>query len=436
MITLNQGQREACDKLLEFCLTPFKGLEFIALVGRSGSGKTTTMKTFLEELQAVKQGLQALNFEDPKDNRGVLSSKLILTATTNKAARVLADATGESTSTIQSALGLTLKSNFKTGKEELVPSDKNRSIHNSIVIIDEASMINDNLWGWIKSRAKNSKVIVVGDDHQLPPVDDEEDSFIKHGVAHMPAFDVPTKLVLETVMRQESGSGIATLGEEFRKSITYPHTAVPNITSDSPEVVICSGSEFEEAVIETFSKPDYHINDGRVLCWRNKIAIAYNTYIRELRTGADSIQVGDELICRNPVLFQGKVAHFTEEVVTVREVTEYTDERGVLVDLVNTGYAVARVPRNPGLVTALLKIEAQKAKKSGSWIEYFNIKESYHDLRPAFAGTTHTAQGSTYDKVFINVGDILKNPNKDDVKRMLYVAITRARHKAYLYMGD
>ena len=63
------------------------------------------------------------------------------------------------------------------------------------------------------------------------------------------------------------------------------------------------------------------------------------------------------------------------------------------------------------------------------------IENHYVDLRLAYASTVNKAQGSTYDNVYIDLNDIGKCYDKDQVRRMLYVALSRARHKA-VFTGD
>lgn len=49
-----------------------------------------------------------------------------------------------------------------------------------------------------------------------------------------------------------------------------------------------------------------------------------------------------------------------------------------------------------------------------------------------FSITTHKAQGSTFDNVFIDALDILKNQNNDEVKRCIYTAYTRCANELHI----
>ena len=45
----------------------------------------------------------------------------------------------------------------------------------------------------------------------------------------------------------------------------------------------------------------------------------------------------------------------------------------------------------------------------------------------------HKSQGSTYDTVFIDLENIGSCRNPDQVARMLYVAVSRARNRIFLF---
>ena len=55
------------------------------------------------------------------------------------------------------------------------------------------------------------------------------------------------------------------------------------------------------------------------------------------------------------------------------------------------------------------------------------------DIRSAEACTVHCSQGSTYDRVFIDLGDIMSCRQTSVKTRLLYVALSRAKKEAYIY---
>jgi ATP-dependent exoDNAse (exonuclease V) alpha subunit len=59
--------------------------------------------------------------------------------------------------------------------------------------------------------------------------------------------------------------------------------------------------------------------------------------------------------------------------------------------------------------------------------------ESYFiDLRAAYACTINKSQGSTYDRVYIDLEDVRKCKNPNLLARLLYVGVSRARHQVFL----
>ena len=55
------------------------------------------------------------------------------------------------------------------------------------------------------------------------------------------------------------------------------------------------------------------------------------------------------------------------------------------------------------------------------------------DLDYGYCLSVHKSQGSTYDNVFINLNDILRCRTILDRNRLLYVALSRASKKVFIY---
>ena len=72
-------------------------------------------------------------------------------------------------------------------------------------------------------------------------------------------------------------------------------------------------------------------------------------------------------------------------------------------------------------------------------MEQFDVVEEaenrWVDLRAAYACTVNKSQGSTFDKVFIDIDDIARCNNGEQIARLMYVAVSRARNTVYL-TGD
>ena len=67
------------------------------------------------------------------------------------------------------------------------------------------------------------------------------------------------------------------------------------------------------------------------------------------------------------------------------------------------------------------------------WKEYNTIFVSpFANVICSHSTTSHKAQGSSYYDVFIDLDDILKNGNINEMKRCIYTAITRAVNELHI----
>lgn len=121
----------------------------LLLTGGPGTGKTTVLKGVLSVFQQM--GLRC-----------------VLAAPTGRAAQRLAEVTGEDASTIHRLLEATVDPN--TGDMFFV-KDENNPLKADAVIVDEMSMVDVLLlYSLLKAVPSKSRLILVGDPDQLPPV--------------------------------------------------------------------------------------------------------------------------------------------------------------------------------------------------------------------------------------------------------------------------
>ncbi len=88
----------------------------------------------------------------------------------------------------------------------------------------------------------------------------------------------------------------------------------------------------------------------------------------------------------------------------------------------------------------LLLLTEESEKKRTEEIKLLNEKKRWHEAKTidktydhvpfAYAITTHKAQGSGIDHVFLDVADM--RGNRDDLQKMQYTALTRAQLTAYI----
>ncbi|MBF0713218.1 ATP-dependent RecD-like DNA helicase [Gemella sp. GH3] len=131
---------------------------FSILTGGPGTGKTTIILGIIR----LFQKLNNYSYAQILDNE---SNILTLCAPTGKAAKRMTESTGFSASTIHKAIGWTSED---TDMREFSPDKK---INSKLVIIDESSMIDIFLMSnLLKSINKDAKIILVGDNDQLPSI--------------------------------------------------------------------------------------------------------------------------------------------------------------------------------------------------------------------------------------------------------------------------
>ena len=69
------------------------------------------------------------------------------------------------------------------------------------------------------------------------------------------------------------------------------------------------------------------------------------------------------------------------------------------------------------------------------WAFYYSeLIDKFADVTYGYAMTVHKSQGSTYERVFIDMKDIIhKNPKERESFQCLYTAITRASGEIHVY---
>lgn len=408
--TLTPDQQAALDSFHQFMLNPLE--QVFVLKGNSGCGKSTLVRTLLDRLPFFNKTIQLIN---PSHKELVLQ----LTATTNKAAENLSHLSGMEVVTIHSWLGLRVSTNYTTGKTTLIP--KNDSVkENFLLFVDEASFMDKEMLGHIFKRTRNCKIVLVGDPAQL----------INVNAVDAPAFKLKAPgASLTQVVRQAAGNPISDLALQFRDTVNTGKFF--NFTPDGHHVKHMSREDFNAEVLKEFTRTNWRYSDSKVLAWTNKRAIFYNNMIREHSNGDPKFEPDDYAVC-NSYFSSGKLSVKTDQLVCITEISEDTEVFNVPGNyFVLDGLIEAFMPKT--LESRLARLKLAKFEKDIATVA--RIEESWADLRAAYACTINKAQGSTYDKVFIDLDDISRCNSGDQIARMLYVGVSRARNTVYL-TGD
>ena len=409
-ITLTNGQTKALDAFQTFLLDPVETV--YVLSGYSGTGKTTLVKTLLEE---TPKFFKLAKMVDPL----APDFSIELTATTNKAAENFGSLTGAEVKTIHSFLGLRVMTNYETGVTTLTPKSHIKK-ENVLLFIDEASYVDKALLGWVFKLTTKCKIVFIGDPAQLTPVKS----------SGTPVFDANfSGAHLDEVVRQAAGNPIVDLSTKFRETVTTGEFF--NFTPDGHAIKYMSREDFNRAITDEFSRADWKYQDSKVLAWTNKCVINYNHAVSDLVGGTPEFQVGDYAVVNKFVSFRGTSLK-TDQLVQITKISPELHYHGVVGnEFTLDHYVTLFMPKNNVDKKVLLK----QLKTNEQYAVLEEIDTTWVDLRAAYACTINKAQGSTYERVFIDLDDIRRCNSGDQIARMLYVGVSRAKTTVFL-TGD
>lgn len=419
---LNSDQTKAAKDILQFLFS--KNSELI-ISGSAGTGKTFLTKYIIKELlENYKNMCNTMNIP-------YIDYKVYLTATTNKASKVLGENCKESTTTIYSLLNLIVKNNYNNGKKYIYENKKAKkfTIENSIIFIDECSMIDTELYDYIKInilyKGNNNKIIYIGDENQLAPVN-ETYPYIFYQ-------ELPI-IYLNQQMRNNTIPNLINLSEQFKK--TVQNGIFNPIISDSKNIIHLSDKEFVKKLDEYFIQ---NKTNSKILAYTNDFVNKYNAYIRKKLNYPINFMKNEIVIVNTPFISRkNKNIYcnlYAEYELTIKDILpneNLTYDDDSLECYVYTTYQTREMKIYTPVDKEKYKLLLKKTAKESNWEKHFYFKESIIDIRPSYASTVHKSQGSTYDNVFIDLNDIGKNWRNNEVARMLYVAVTRAKYNIFL----
>lgn len=418
---LTEDQKKASVAIIDFLMS--QDAEELIITAQAGCGKTALVSWFLKE-GYNKYVMSCIE----RDIRVEYPFTPVVVATTNKAAEVLNSQLDTYVSTIHKYLGISVRNNFVTGKTYLEKTSNCCMKFNQIIFIDECSMIDSQIYTYIKEFCKNCKIIYVGDKEQLTPVN----SGISPIYSKLP--NIPLIELKENV-RLRNHPELLELANQLKDSVKYGE--FKPIKVNKGVIKHLSGKDFKEMIDNSFLTTEHN---NKILTYTNKKALDYNSYIKyDLRKYTDYFVKGEHYTVNSmlkggnsDVLFNTDTEIVIEDVLNLSKYTDCSLPFEIIYLKVRNIYEtvpyIIKVPVEPMEYIKAIKYEA----KLKNWGAYFKLKETVADIRLADCSTVHKAQGSTYKNVFIDLTDLNTCRDPDTLARLLYVACTRATDNVYL----
>lgn len=376
-ITYNNEQRQAIKESYE--------KDFLIITGGPGTGKTTIMKGITE----LYRQLNKLSYER-------LQEKVALLAPTGRAAKRMTETTGLRASTIHRFL----KWQRDTNKFQVNEYNKSKV---EFVILDEASMVDTYLMAaLLKGISANCKIVMVGDDHQLPSVGPGQ---LLHDLIESEKLSV---VKLKELYRQGKDSNIISLAYDVRNG-----EVIPQIFNKEEDLtfISCPGEQVIPNIMEIATTyKDLSYKNFQIL------APMYKTY-----TGIDEINNHLQTIF-NPKDNSKKELKIGD--VIFREQDKVIQLTNMPDDNVYNG--------DIGIIDRIVTSPKKEIHIDfdGNIVKY--TPTNFNCFRLAYAISIHKAQGSEFDVVIMPV---VRNYGKMLYRKLMYTGITRSKKKLYL-IGD
>ena len=473
--TLNNEQLEVFNDVL-YSFLKSKTTDYAVIRGFAGSGKSYLISKIIK----------------------AFSGRVAMSAPTNKATAVLRDMGFEDKdvqdaveyATIHKLLALMLKWVFPKDKrqqpyQKLIPAYRSKPLINSfdLLIVDEVSMMDDELFGILNSEKDNKlKVIFLGDPAQIPPIGKIDSiPLMKEWWDAHPEESIK-RYTLTEMMRQGDNNSIVETAYQIRNNrFTMVDPIINRVSSKNVTYFNKhrhdESKAFHSSMLGAFRDVHYKddINSVKVLAWRNKTVDNYNKLIRHAIYGSKAEMnpfLENEMLIADKPIFSMEyekdgityesmpVAQTSSElqVITSKHTTyDYTLEDtgkknadgGIILPdqselelgskILNFNiecYELLVQPIKSMEKYKILVLNPHGKKKYESvlrrlkalkkWDEFIRLTEYFARVKYAYTITTHKSQGSTYKKTFIIEDDIFANRNLLEKNRILYTAITRA----------
>ena len=450
----NEAQREAIDRMIEFLDS--KDTEFL-LRGRGGTGKSTVIRKVIEYYRK--------NISIARDMFG---DDVIAATISHAAKNVLFNFLGRAAEVVTIARLLGMKQNItEEGEIEFTPIPTRfdppiRSAY--LIVIDECSMISKSLLKTINElKQPNAKIIYMGDNVQLPPIDTErkpnEDSI---------TFDIENYAELLIRIRQGEDSPILPVTDLYANNIE-DFNSTGNMVKNPLLLEHCKDNYNEDSergvlfvhkfgsvldmLLHDFKSEEAEFNPNycRAIAYRNKNPYGrapYNvgsinvTVRKHLWGDVGEFVEGDRVIANNNFMEKRQIVFHNSDSMIVLHVAE-GDYLGVPVNFLDLldqdGHRVYDIPvvslKGRNKLYEQVKELVASAQATKNWKKVYDYKGLFADIAYGYAVNSHKAQGSTYRNVYVIEDDIfsVKPTTNKEKNQSMYVACTRPSHKLVIF---
>ena len=475
---LTQGQQELLVELEYFFQT--KTHSTFLFKGYAGVGKSFLMTGVTKYLEA--QGRQ-----------------FVIIAPTGKAAKVIASKTKQKATTIHRAIYSYYGTNKEPVGEDIHQEPEqiyskisdNEDGEDCVYIVDESSMVSDkysqselckfgsgcllqDLLDFIGlDKHPKRKLLLIGDNAQLPPVRNVYSPALHEGVLRDIYQLQCQSFELTQVVRQKEGSGVMKNATNLRRALMSGDWQGFQFDADNDDVNVLTSNSFLNEYLDVCGGVVEGTDDAVIIAYSNRQINDYNHDIRArlFSPGAD-IQVGEKVICvenyqtKDNFISNGEFGKITQILSGVEcrsvEVREKTIKgvRSTLVDLNfldveveflddygNTFTLTRKIllnllgsssPRLSDLEYRALNTDFNKRfsniyKREGMGYQEAKFNDSYFNflrIKFGYAITCHKSQGSEFKHVFVDT--YRGSQSMEQYFRWLYTAITRTSQCLYI----
>ncbi len=433
-------------KIVDFLFNQSNNQIFL-LKGYAGTGKSSLIGSLVKTMTQFNQ-------------------KSVLLAPTGRAAKVFSSYAGQQALTIHKKIYRLEKFGEEGGRFSL---DNNKHQH-TLFIVDEASMINnssefsvfgtgnllDDLIEYVYT-GEGNRLMLIGDNAQLPPVQQEYSPALDESVLESFFFQVSSS-TLTAIVRQDENSGILQNATKLRDSLSYGDTFdFPKLSVNNNDVKLITGNVLIEEIASAYSRDG--IENTIIISRSNKRVNSYNMGVRNtVLYREEELSAGDILmITKNNYYWVNDIENVDflangefVEVLRVRGaetmhgfrfcnvLLRHNDfdiefEAKIILDSLHTEAPGLTREQNDQLFNVVMEDYSHIPQRRN---RYKKVKEDIYfnalQVKYGYAVTAHKAQGGEWQNVFLDIGYVTESHMGDNFYRWLYTSITRSTNMLYL----